>query len=257
MIQILRFFCHIVRCSHHENTDTLQSKLLKSLKIKRILLLDYTLVGADGLQLLRAIAQTGRLAAGRAPRVLFCASAEDAIAGAARSAGAAGWVPRERVATDLMPAIRAVAEGGEWFPDAPAPAPAPVASAGRVLVAEDDAAMRGLLQDLLPQLGCSVSLAWRGEDVLERVTAEHFDLLILDHQLAGRLTGTEVMLEATRRQPALPVLFMTGLPDEVAAYSGHRNVCGVLSKPFRIQALRDEVRRILHSQQDPATLVAG
>src|SRR5437588_13027107 len=74
-----------------------------------VLLLDYRLAGADGLQLLRALSQAPELA-GPQPRVLFCTAADnETFNSEARQSGAAGVVGKERMAAELLPALRAVA----------------------------------------------------------------------------------------------------------------------------------------------------
>ena len=79
-----------------------------------VVLLDYCLEGVDGLQLLGALRQGE---GGRAPRVLFCTgAADDGFDAAARQIGAAGVIRKEQIAAELLPGLRAVAGGGEWFP---------------------------------------------------------------------------------------------------------------------------------------------
>lgn len=81
-----------------------------------LILLDYLLEGADGMQLLGILRQNPPPDGGPPPRVLFCTGHADAAFDArARAMGAAGVIPKERMATELVPAVRAVAAGGLWF----------------------------------------------------------------------------------------------------------------------------------------------
>ena len=82
-----------------------------------IVLLDYRLEGADGMQLLSALSGDGAEPAGTpAVRVLFCtAVADGAFDSQARALGAAGVVPKDQMAAQLIPAVRAVAGGESWF----------------------------------------------------------------------------------------------------------------------------------------------
>ena len=81
-----------------------------------VVLLDYRLEGADGMQLLGAISNGGRFSNPRAPRVLFCTGVADgSFDSRARAMGAAGVVPKDQMASELLPAVRAVAEGRHWF----------------------------------------------------------------------------------------------------------------------------------------------
>ena len=79
-----------------------------------VVLLDYRLAGADGLQLLSALRPTAQSEAG--PRVLFCTGAPEAeFPAEARARGASGVVRKDRMAAELLPAVRAVAGGYDWF----------------------------------------------------------------------------------------------------------------------------------------------
>jgi DNA-binding NarL/FixJ family response regulator len=81
-----------------------------------VILLDYRLSGADGLQFLGALEQDAPSHGDSHPRVLFCTGMADATFELeARALGAAGVVAKEQIARELIPAIRAVAGGESWF----------------------------------------------------------------------------------------------------------------------------------------------
>jgi DNA-binding NarL/FixJ family response regulator len=85
-----------------------------------VLLLDYHLQGGDGTQLVQSMCPWTRwaLTAVDRPVVLFCTGFADAsFRSRARLLGARGVVDKIRLASDLVPAVRAVAEGGAWFGD--------------------------------------------------------------------------------------------------------------------------------------------
>jgi DNA-binding NarL/FixJ family response regulator len=76
-----------------------------------LILLDYRLEGADGLQLLRALT-----ASGTAPCVLFYTGlADEYLERRARELGAAGVVSKTSAGDTLLRALRVVAGGGTWF----------------------------------------------------------------------------------------------------------------------------------------------
>lgn len=78
-----------------------------------VVLLDYRLQGADGLQLLGALGQ--QVSTG-SPRVLFVTGlADEEFHAQAREMGAAGVVTKDQMASELIPAVRAVMSGGTWF----------------------------------------------------------------------------------------------------------------------------------------------
>jgi len=212
-----------------------------------LVLLDYQLEGADGMQLLGALARAQ--APHPTPRVLFCTGlADETFEAAARALGAAGVVAKTRMAAELLPALRAVSEGKQWFrAQAASPLAAAVEPQWRVLVAEDDPGVRALLDELLPLIGCTVRLVWRAEDVICILEREAFDLLLLDHQLAGPLLGTQILGQLAERWPNLPILVVTGHPCEVEQAPACTNVRGVIEKPFRIQQLQAEILRVLQT----------
>ena len=80
--------------------------------------------------------------------------------------------------------------------------PAQAALAGSVLVAEDSAPIRELLERFLRDAGCErvVGVA-SGTDLLQRAAAEEFDLLLVDRQLPGR-DGVEAIREIRAGSPS-------------------------------------------------------
>jgi DNA-binding NarL/FixJ family response regulator len=85
-----------------------------------VVLLDYLLQGSEGTQLLQSMRPWQRKPEDGAcrPAILFCTGyADEAFEAKARLLGADGVVAKERVSSDLIPAVRAVAEGGRWFRD--------------------------------------------------------------------------------------------------------------------------------------------
>jgi two-component system response regulator DesR len=81
-----------------------------------VVLLEYQLEGADGMQLLVALARSSPAMGASPPRVLFCTGAADAaFVAEARALGAAGVISKDKMASELLPAVRAVASGEVWF----------------------------------------------------------------------------------------------------------------------------------------------
>jgi len=84
----------------------------------------------------------------------------------------------------------------------------------RILIAEDTAFFRKMLEDMLLKEGYEVLLAEDGEEALQRLKHElpALDLLILDLQLP-KITGFELLkqIRAAKLSQNLPVLVMTGV----------------------------------------------
>ncbi len=117
----------------------------------------------------------------------------------------------------------------------------------RILVAEDDRALRDALQELLALAGHSAEAVADGTQALAAIRANPPDLVILDHLMPG-LDGLSV-LQALRADPRLqdiPVILLTG-----AAYDIPRNAgaAAVIEKPFQMLPLQERVRAILESRR--------
>ncbi len=111
---------------------------------------------------------------------------------------------------------------------------APVTSRPRILVADDEASIRELLQKTLALADYDVDVANDGRSALERLRSATYDLLITDLKMPGA-DGLTVIREARRYRPDLPVIVITGFSTEASAIEAlNLGVSGYLTKPFRI-----------------------
>ncbi|HEX9010265.1 MAG TPA: ATP-binding protein [Holophagaceae bacterium] len=126
---------------------------------------------------------------------------------------------------------------GRVLEPAPQP-PAPASHPRRILLADDEAAIRELTREILAEEGFEVVEARDGQEALEAFEAdpETWDLAILD-LVMPRLHGSDVLLRIQALRPDLPVLLISGYNDEArpGLLDGpHRRF---LAKPFRIRDL--------------------
>jgi putative two-component system response regulator len=117
-------------------------------------------------------------------------------------------------------------------------------NAGRVLVVEDDAAIRSLLSTLLERHGFDVPVALDGEAGLRAVEEHDPDVVLLDVGLP-KMDGHEVTrrLRADRRSRTLPVIMLTArsnLDDMVAGLDAGAD--DFVTKPFRATELLARIR---------------
>jgi excisionase family DNA binding protein len=131
-------------------------------------------------------------------------------------------------------------------PAAPAPRPAPMTTPRpRVLVADDEDAIRELLLKTLELAEYTVDTVPDGQAAIERLRLGAFDLLITDLKMPG-VDGLAVIRAARRLQPALPVVIITGYSTEAAAIEAiELGVTGYLTKPFRVPKVLAVVARAL------------
>jgi DNA-binding response OmpR family regulator len=116
----------------------------------------------------------------------------------------------------------------------------------RVLVAEDDPAMRDLLALVLRERGYQVSTVSDGlelRSLLSEPDAKgHFDLIVADVNMPGS-SGLDVIDQLRQDGDTTPVLIVTAfLRDEIRQRARGLEV-RMLAKPFHLDALRSAVDR--------------
>ncbi|HET7468348.1 MAG TPA: response regulator [Gemmatimonadales bacterium] len=134
-------------------------------------------------------------------------------------------------------------------PAPPVVEPAPTASPGfsaHVLVVEDDPLVRSVVARELASQGYRVSEATDGEAALQRLAhpEEQFDLLITDLAMP-RMDGRELAERAAETRPGLPVLLMSGHPDEATRRVLVEADRLYLQKPFTAEELMSRVEEML------------
>lgn len=116
----------------------------------------------------------------------------------------------------------------------------------KILIADDHALLRkGLAQVLADELPEAVfGEAATTAETYERLAAERWDVLILDIFMPGR-GGLEVLAEARRRYPSLPVLVLSSAPEEQLAVRVLKaGASGYLNKQAAPEELVTAVRRL-------------
>jgi two-component system response regulator FixJ len=123
----------------------------------------------------------------------------------------------------------------------------------RILVVEDDRAMREALTRILSVAGFCASGFPSAEALLESGLASEAACLVLDIHLPG-ISGFELHRRLVDRGLSVPVIFITGVDDEAtrekAASTG---ADAYLAKPFPGRQLIDAVTAALHPSASNAT----
>jgi len=115
----------------------------------------------------------------------------------------------------------------------------------RILVAEDDKAVREFVARALRHSGHEVVTADDGLDALARIDKEEFDLLITDIVMPG-LDGIALALKLSKDRPELPILMMTGYAAErQRAHNLDALIHRVVSKPFTLQQICEAAEEAL------------
>jgi PAS domain S-box-containing protein len=132
--------------------------------------------------------------------------------------------------------------------------PAPVTSLGngqRILVVEDDPAVRSGLREILDVLGYSVTTVGSREETVYLPPAPGFDLLLTDYVLPDG-SGTDIAHELRSRWPSLRVVIMSGYAQDVPIGPDSKlDGMEFLQKPFGTDTLADTVRAALAAPPAP------
>jgi PAS domain S-box-containing protein len=155
-----------------------------------------------------------------------------------------GWITLRSVpgkgstASMLLPAITCGRS--------PEPALAPQAAARpvgrRILIVDDEAAVRAIVGRILSDAGYDVVYAADGAEALERFDREGpFAVVLLDESMPG-MPGRAVLERLLARDPAVKVVMFTGYGPEAESVVG---AAGVLEKPVAIDALLGFLQRVL------------
>jgi len=113
----------------------------------------------------------------------------------------------------------------------------------RILLAEDDEAMRQYLQRALERAGYSVTAVDRGTAALPLLERERFDLLLTDIVMP-EMDGIELAQRAGGIAPDMRVMFITGFAAVTLKAGKAVPQAKVLSKPFHLRDLVLEVDRM-------------
>jgi two-component system, OmpR family, response regulator len=113
-----------------------------------------------------------------------------------------------------------------------------------VLVVEDEQGMARLLKRHLEGAGCTVQLAFRGDQGLRIAQAGAFDLILLDVMLPG-IDGMEICRRLRSKRVYTPVIMITARAAEVDKVLGlEMGADDYITKPFSVTELMARVKAI-------------
>lgn len=115
----------------------------------------------------------------------------------------------------------------------------------RILLAEDDDSLRPWLARALRRDGHDVVAVRDGVEAVEHLGPDRFDVLLADIVMPG-MDGIELARRAERVDRDIRVMFITGFAAvAMQSTTGEARPARVLSKPFHLRDVVDEVRRML------------
>jgi CheY-like chemotaxis protein len=133
-------------------------------------------------------------------------------------------------------------------------AAAPALIASKVLVAEDDAALRRLIGMQLERLGVSTVLVEHGQAAVEAISRQSFDAVLLDLRMPV-MGGLEAAAMIRALDDQVPMLALTAdTAAEDVALCRAAGMDGHLGKPISLPALRAELDRRITPVLDDSLL---
>ena len=127
----------------------------------------------------------------------------------------------------------------------------------KILIVDDDGAVRTTIQLLLERAGHSVVAASDGRKGLALFEAEPFDLLFLDIFMPG-MDGIETMRLVHAQRPLVPIIVISGNPilseggsaPDFLQMATKLGAISSLQKPFKPAALLEAVAKCLDTTRD-------
>lgn len=140
--------------------------------------------------------------------------------------------------------INHTGSGSQMRPDIHPPTEPRIAP--HVLVVDDDAEFRDLLNEVLIGEGYEVAEACDGAEALLALHQVPFDAVILDKNMGG-LSGMDILPGLRTAYPETPIVFITAFGDEHTGTAAlGKGAFAFLRKPFRMEELLESLRRALH-----------
>ena len=109
----------------------------------------------------------------------------------------------------------------------------------RILIVDDDETVRWSYQRSLQGIACNIATAGNGEEALETMEQNPFDVVLLDMRMPGQ-DGLSVLRTIKQKWPESEVVIITGYPTVDSAKEAVRlGACDYVAKPVGPQDVID------------------
>jgi putative two-component system response regulator len=120
----------------------------------------------------------------------------------------------------------------------------------RILVVDDEAAVRAGVEGILVEAGYRVACRASAREAKEALHHHHYDLVLTDLYLADRALGFEIVEVARRCHPPVPTILLTGRPSLDGAQEAIRSqVTELVVKPVDAMTLISSCRRAIQAAE--------
>jgi CheY-like chemotaxis protein len=119
----------------------------------------------------------------------------------------------------------------------------------RILVVDDESAIRSLISDALQLFGWESATASDGDQALELLSHENFDMILSDINMPG-MSGFELLQKVAEAYPQVKRVLMTAYnPDDYMRMVRDHNVGNVIPKsaPLNLKEIREILQALLNN----------
>lgn len=121
----------------------------------------------------------------------------------------------------------------------------PACSFPRILLVDDEPIVLLVTASILHRSRFAVTQVRSGEEALDKLQLESFDLVVTDYRMAGK-SGADVAIAARNASPQTPVVLMTGRIDDLPDWMRSGNLAlPIVRKPFLMTELLQVVNRAM------------
>lgn len=127
----------------------------------------------------------------------------------------------------------------------------PFSGRGKILVMDDEAFVRSVIEAILAEIGCQVVLSKDGRDAVElykraKESGSPFDAVILDLTIPGGMGGKEAIKELLEVDPGVRAIVSSGYSDDPIMSEYRRyGFSAVIAKPYRVAEVSKVVQNVL------------
>ncbi|MBA7708509.1 Regulatory protein AtoC [subsurface metagenome] len=117
----------------------------------------------------------------------------------------------------------------------------------RILIVDDEKAIRDILSEMLSVMGFEVVVASSGNEGLHLFLNDSFDLVLTDLKMPG-IDGWTLALYIKEKSPKTPIVLITG-EEKGGIMEKLEGSCvdSVMFKPFRLEDIQETVQNMLHT----------
>jgi DNA-binding NtrC family response regulator len=119
----------------------------------------------------------------------------------------------------------------------------------RLLMVDDEEEFLTATSQALERRGFAVTTARNGPEALDAATGRPFDVALLDIKMPG-MDGVELFIKLQRKQPGLPMIFLTGHGTVSQAFAmAKRGAFDYVAKPCPVDDLAERLREAVRSER--------